>query len=263
MISTRQPPSGYAPCVLRAFTAVVCCHTRIVLAACSLCRAFCETFMRCRETQSLCRAACASVLQRALTSSPGISKFAPLSFVRVLGAQNPVLPPAPFVRQQPCCRLLRSCRFDDFSGSHLSPGWAMLPSPAPTLGFMSFCLRCLSTALAPRHAHTLRSVPLAAGVPPLTAAPASWLCVHGAGIPSRRWFTAFASLQFSSILLSRRSAARGPRPATSGYCAVCESVASSARAKKRPILPWAFHLHGWKSRPADRALSEESSPSSE
>ena len=263
MISTRQPPSGYAPCVLRAFTAVVCCHTRIVLAACSLCRAFCEAFVRCGETQSLRRAACASVLQRALTSSPGISKFAPLSFVRVLGARSLVLPPAPFVRQQPCCRLLRSCRFDDFSGSHLSPGWAMLPSPAPTLGFTSFRLRCLSTAPTPRHAHTLRSLPLASSVPPLTTAPASWLHVHGAGIPSRRWFESAASLQPASILLSRRFAARGMRSATSGYCAIYESVASSARAEKRPMLPWAFHLHGWKSRPADCALSEESSPSSE
>ena len=146
MIVTRQPPSGYSPCVLRAFTAVVCCHTRLVLAACSLCRVFCETFMRSSETQSLCHAVCASVLQRALTSSPGISKFAPLSFVCVLGARSPVLPPASFVQQQPCCRLLRSCRFNDFSGSHLSLSWAMLPSPAPTLGFMPSYLRRLSTA---------------------------------------------------------------------------------------------------------------------
>ena len=219
--------------------------------------------MRSSETQSLCHAVCASVLQRALTSSPGISKFAPLSFVCVLGAQSPVLPPAPFVRQQPCCRLLRSCRFDDFSGSHLSLSWAMLPSPAPTLGFMSPHLRCLSTAPVSLHAHALRSLPLASSVPLLTKAPASWLPVHGAGIPSRRWFTSAASLQSSSILLSRRSAARGLRSATSGYCAECESVASSARAKKHPILPWALHLYGWKSRPDSRVLPEESPPSSE
>jgi hypothetical protein len=146
MIENPQPPSGYAPCVLRAFTAMVCLHTRIVLAACPLCRDVCETFVLGKETQSLRRAACASVLQRVLTSSLGISKFAPLSFVCVLGARSLVLPPASFVRQQPCCRLLRSCRFNDFSGSHLSLSWAMLPSPAPTLGFMP-ALKCgLATA---------------------------------------------------------------------------------------------------------------------
>ena len=244
MISTRQPPSGYAPCVLRAFTAVVCLHTHLVLAACARCCACRETVVHNRQTQSLCCADCASGRQRALTSSPGISKFAPLSYVRVVSARVPVLPPMPFVRQQPCCRLRRSCRFDDFSGAHFSRGWVVLPPPVPTLGFMPSCLRCRLTAPTSRHAHTLRSLPLAVRVPPLTKIPACWCLVHGAGIPSRRWFPSAASLQLRSMLPSHRAAARGPCSPTSGSCADCESVASFARAKKRPILPWAFHLHG-------------------
>jgi len=62
------------------------------------------------------------------------------SVVRLGGCTRvPAFPQTPFVQEQPCPQILRSCRFNDFSGSCPPRSWPMdWPPTAPTLVFAPF-----------------------------------------------------------------------------------------------------------------------------
>lgn len=171
-----------------------------------------------------------------------------------VGARSPVSPPAPFVRQQPCCRLLRSCRFNDFSGAHLPFVWPMAcHQPCRPWGSCRFTATSSRWWLLPDTRQPFEVFPSSPAAPPSRILQAGWIPLHRLCIPSRRWSALSASPRRESMSPSLRTAARSPLSATSGYCAIDESVVSAASSDRAPVTPMGF-ASAWLEKSSDLQL---------
>jgi hypothetical protein len=111
------------------------------------------------------------------------------------------------------CRPWGSCRFT----ATPSRWWLLLDTRQPFEVFPS------PTAALPSHI-------------PQT----SWIPLHRLRIPSRRWSALSASPRHESMSPSLHTAARTPLSATSGSCAIDESVVSAASSDRAPVTPMGF-----------------------
>ena len=141
---------------------------------------------------------------------------------------------------------LRSCRFYDFSGSRHPCGWSMANhQPCRLWGSCRFAPSSFRIPVLPDTPAPFEVFPSHPASSPSHTLRFSSACASRLKHPLSSLVGFPASPSRHSMLPSCFASLRGPLSATSGSCAICESVARfSAEAKMRPLLPWALYLHG-------------------